>query len=78
MSRTLTIPDELFARLEKAAHLRGLQSVEQLLETWPAEDGDGGQRRQSVREIDAVRARMLAVYGEMPDSVDLLREDRER
>src|SRR5437870_2518807 len=36
MSRTLTISDQLLARLEAAVRRRGLNSVEQLLETWQA------------------------------------------
>jgi hypothetical protein len=38
MSRTLTISDELLARLQAAARRRGLDSVEQLLETWQANE----------------------------------------
>lgn len=36
MTRTLSISDLLLARLEAAAQRRGLNSVEQLLETWQA------------------------------------------
>ena len=36
MSQTLTISDRLLARLEAAARRCGLNSVEQLLETWQA------------------------------------------
>jgi hypothetical protein len=38
MSQTLTISDELLARLQTAARRRGLDSVEQLLETWQASE----------------------------------------
>jgi len=38
MSQTLTISDQLLARLEAAAQRRGLNSVEQLLETWQASE----------------------------------------
>ena len=38
MSQSLTISDELLARLEAAARRRGLNSVEQLLETWQASE----------------------------------------
>lgn len=39
MSRTLSISDPLLSRLEAAARRRGLNSVEQLLETWqPGEE----------------------------------------
>lgn len=39
---------------------------------------DLNQRRQAVQRIDSVRAKLLAAYGEMPDSTALIREDRER
>jgi hypothetical protein len=38
MSQTLTISDHLLTRLEAAARRRGLNSVEQLLETWQARE----------------------------------------
>jgi hypothetical protein len=36
MSQNLTISDDLLVRLEAAARRRGLDSIEQLLETWQA------------------------------------------
>ncbi len=38
ISQTLTISDHLLVRLEAAARRRGLNSVEQLLETWQARE----------------------------------------
>ena len=43
-----------------------------------ARETDLNQRRQAVQQIDSVRAKLLATYGEMPDSTALIREDRER
>jgi hypothetical protein len=40
MSQTLTISDDLFSRLEVAARRRGLNNVEQLLESWQGKDED--------------------------------------
>src|SRR5688572_18926849 len=40
MSQTLTISDQLLAGLEAAARRRGLDSVEQLLETWEASEAE--------------------------------------
>jgi hypothetical protein len=77
MSRTLTISDELFARLEASARQRGLAGVEQLLEEWQAHAEDRSRRVEVVKRIDALRDRLFATYGEMPDSVALIREDRE-
>jgi hypothetical protein len=78
MSRTLTISDELYERLEAEARLRGLNSIECLLEEWERKETDLSQRKDAVRRIDNLRERLFTKYGEMPDSVDLIREDRAR
>jgi hypothetical protein len=78
MSRTLTISDDLYARLEEEARTRGLDSVERLLEEWRHAEADLNQRQDVVRRIDDLRGRLFAKYGEMPDSVELVREDRAR
>jgi len=78
MSRTLTISDELYERLEAEAHSRGLKSVEEFLDRIQIPEAELARREDVVREIDHLRERLLATYGQMPDSVDLLREDRAR
>jgi predicted CopG family antitoxin len=78
MSRTITISDELYAKLEAEARLRGLDSVEHFLEHWQAPETELLQRKEVVRDIDDLRSRLFAKYGELPDSVELLREDRAR
>ncbi|MCU0493966.1 MAG: hypothetical protein MUD01_20440 [Chloroflexaceae bacterium] len=78
MSQTLTISDTLYTRLEQAARERGLATIEQLLETWQTLDAERQRRHLIVQQIDQIRERMLTTYGEMPDSVELLREDRFR
>ena len=78
MSRTLTISDELYARLESEARDRGLKSVEELLDRLQSLETDLVHRKENVRQIDLLRERLFARYGQMPDSVELLREDRER
>ena len=57
---------------------RGLDSVEQLLEKLHAHESESLRRKEVVREIDDLRNRLRAKYGDMPDSVELLREDRAR
>jgi len=78
MSQTLTIPDVLYLQLETTARMRGLKSIEQLLELWQSRENERHQRQETVRRIDALRERIFATYGEMPDSAVLVREDRER
>jgi hypothetical protein len=78
MSRTLTISDKLYQRLEAEALARGFENVEQLLEEHASNGSDFPQRRAVVNEIDQLRNRLFATYGEMPDSTKLIREDRAR
>lgn len=70
------ISDELYARLEAEARTRGLNSVESLLEE--RSKPDFSAREDVVKRIDDLRARLFATHGEMPDSVELLRADRNR
>lgn len=78
MSRTLTISDELYARLEAEARSRGINTVEEFLDRIQIPEAELSRREDIVREIDHLRERLFARYGQMPDSVDLLREDRAR
>ncbi len=78
MSKTLELSDELFERLQAQARDRGLGSVDELLESWPVGQTSPHGRKQTVESIDALRQRLLDKYGPMPDSVSLIREDRER
>ena len=78
MSKTLTITEALYDRLKAAADRRGLESVEKLLESWQTDTDGHFCRHETVAKIDAIRERLSAVYGEMPDSVSLIREDRGR
>jgi hypothetical protein len=78
MSQTLTISDALYTRLEATAHTQGFRSIAQLLEAWQAREDELFGRREVVRRIDTLRDRLFATYGEQPDSVGLIREDRAR
>jgi len=78
MSKVLTVSDELYARLEMAARQRGLRKVEELLESWQADEDEQSRRARAVERIDALRTQLFATYGEMPDSVELSRQDRDR
>ena len=79
--QTLTISEDLYYRLQSGAQSRGLsveQLVEQAVEEWERNDVELQQRRQLVAEIRSLQAQIAAEHGQMPDSVELLREDRER
>lgn len=77
MSQALVISDELYARLYETARQRGLGSVEELLAESPAREV-APSREQAVEAIHSLKARLFATYGEMPDSTELIREDRDR
>jgi hypothetical protein len=78
MSRTVTIPDTLYARLEQTAHARGFSSIAQLLEVWQAHEDTLRHRQEAVARIDALRKRLFATYGMFSDSTADVREDRAR
>ncbi len=78
MGKSLVISERLYEKLEAMARQRGLANVEQLLEEWQAREANLCRRREAVLRIDALREKLRDVYGEMPDSVSLIREDRER
>jgi predicted CopG family antitoxin len=78
MSRTITISDELYERLQAEARTRGMNSIEQLLEQLQTPASEQSDRHQVVGEINDLRQRLLAKYGQLPDSTPLLREDRAR
>lgn len=73
----LMISQALYERLSAESQLRGF-SIEQLLEEWERRDSEIRQRQEVGKRIDALRERIFAQYGEMPDSTELLREDRAR
>ena len=76
MGRTLTISDRLYAELELDALRRGI-SVEQLLERWHRDD-DMRRRLDAVDRAEQLQRELSTKYGEMRDSAELVREDRER
>lgn len=87
MSQALTISDDLYAHLKNTAQSRGV-SIEELLRTWQNTDRGSEEevdaetelrrRRMAVKRIATTRAELIARYGEMPDSTDIIREDRAR
>ena len=78
MSRTITIPDILYLRLEQTAQARGCSSIAQLLEVWQAHEDTLRRRQEAVARIDALRERLCSTYGVFPDSTEDVREDRAR
>jgi hypothetical protein len=76
MSKVLTVTDELYGRLETTARQQGLSGVEELLDLWQAKEEERRPRVQAVEHIEALRARLFATYGEMPDSVEFIHQDR--
>jgi hypothetical protein len=82
MSQTLTISERLYQQLETTARNGGFDDLEEfiqkLIEVWQAHIEELRRRQETVRRIDALRERLWRIYGEMDDSVELIRADRER
>ena len=78
MSQTITISDSLYTKLKNTTSKYGLDSIEHLLEVWQASQEEVYGREKTIRQIDTLRERMFTKYGEMADSVELVREDRQR
>jgi hypothetical protein len=78
MDRTLNISDALYTRLQATLQRRGFTNVEQLLESWLTQEEELRQRQETVQRIDSLREHLFAKYAKMPDSTDLLQDDRGR
>jgi|YNPNPStandDraft_1061719.scaffolds.fasta_scaffold01331_3 hypothetical protein len=82
MYQTLTVSERLYQQLETTARNGGFDNLEEflqkLIEVWQAHVEELRRRQETVRRIDALRERLLRTYGEMEDSVELIRADRER
>jgi hypothetical protein len=79
--QTLTISSDLYQRLQVGAQLRGVsveQLVAQAVDEWERRDAELKRRAEAVDEANQIYERMRAKYGQMPDSAELIREDRER
>lgn len=73
---TLTISEDLYHRIAAAAQLRGV-SIEQLLDEWEQREVEIRRRQEVGAEIKAIFQEIKAKYGLMPDSAELIREDRD-
>lgn len=84
MSKTLTVSDKTYKLLKYLARKREMKSVEEFLEGFfkGLEAGEREKelesRHEQVERIKAFQRKMAEKYGVMPDSVDLIREDRNR
>ena len=90
MSQTLTISDQLLARLEAAARRRGLNSVEQLLETWQASEEERTRfhtlaeqwKKETAHQSNVAKRAMHPAYQQIigmgPEVVPLLLRELER
>ncbi len=76
MSVTITVSEETYQKLKNVAESRGFEKVEDFLGEW--EKLERANRRKVVNDIVAFRQKMKKKYGVMPDSAELIREDRMR
>lgn len=76
MSVTLTISDKTYEKLKIVANSKGFEDVEKFLDEW--EELELANRREVVDRILEFQNKMGEKYGVMPDSTELIREDRMR
>ncbi|MCL5996735.1 MAG: hypothetical protein M1546_11865 [Chloroflexi bacterium] len=78
MNKMLTISEELYNQLESTSRHYGYDNVEQMLAALLLKQDELRQRQETASQIDILREQLLVKYGKMPDSTDLIREDRAR
>jgi len=87
MSVTISISEKTYKSLEQQARKRELESVEQFLEKlteqFESEEIEAWnkeleRRCKQVERIEKFRQKMKEKYGVMPDSTEIIREDRMR
>ncbi len=76
MSVTLTISEKTYQKLKNVAQSKGFEDVEKFLDEW--EELELANRREVVDRILEFQNKMGEKYGVMPDSTELIREDRMR
>ncbi len=76
MSVTLTISEETYQKLKNIAQSKGFEDVGKFLDEW--EELELANRREVVDGILKFHEKMKEKYGVMPDSTEILREDRMR
>lgn len=76
MSVTLTISDKTYQKLKTVANSKGFEDIEKFLDEW--EELELANRREVVDRIIEFQNKMGEKYGVMPDSTELIREDRMR
>ena len=74
--QTLTISRDLYSRLETEAQLQKM-SIEQLIEEWERQLSEIRRRQEAGQVVKETYEKMKAKYGLMPDSAELIREDRD-
>ena len=76
MSVTLTVSEKTYQKLENVARRKGFEDVGKFLDEW--EDLEPANRHEVFDRIAEFQTKMGEKYGVMPDSAELVREDRER
>jgi hypothetical protein len=74
--QTLTISRDLYSRLETEAQFQKM-SIEQLIEEWERQLSEIRHRQEGGQRVKEIFEKMKAKYGLMPDSTELIREDRD-
>jgi hypothetical protein len=76
MSQTITISDDLYARLDQSARDRGLDSIQNLIEVWQIAEEERERPRDAVQLIDAIYQRMFEAHSEKAEGAHWIRQDQ--
>jgi hypothetical protein len=78
MLHRLELSELQYKRLEQTKDVLGLQTIEAVIDHLLEQQTAAQARAESVKRIHQLRAYLHEKYGDSPDSVELIREDRER
>jgi 2-oxo-4-hydroxy-4-carboxy--5-ureidoimidazoline (OHCU) decarboxylase len=80
MGRAVMLPESLYNWLEAEAKRRQVASVDNLIEELleQIKEEEKHERDAAIQRIFDLHNKMAAKYGLVQDSVELIREDRER
>jgi predicted CopG family antitoxin len=80
MSKTVSVPEDLYDWLESEAARRNVGSVDRVLEDLLEQKKQEAERQSddAIERILKLHEKMAAKYGPVDDSTELIRQDRAR
>lgn len=73
-----SVPDDIYKRLQQLAHSRNRSLSAQVIMMLERELEEEERQGEQVKALKSIRRRRFSPPGKSPNSLDLLREDRQR